>query len=148
MKKIILTAAVALCTVGLFAQSAAPSGNSGLQSKKGEMYLPESGDWAISFEATPFLNYLGNFFTSSPTMNQAPVAGFLTSNMTIVGKYFVDEQTAYRGIVRIGFGSTSWTHLTAQDITTPTNPPAPTVNDKLSVSSHFIGLGAGMEKRK
>jgi len=149
MKKIILTATMALCTVALFAQNA-PGGNtnSGLMSKKGEMILPESGDWAISFDASPFLTYLGSFFTSSSGLNPAPTANFLNNNNTIVGKYFVDDQTAYRGILRIGFTSTSMTHLTQQDVTTASNPPTPTVNDKLSLSSHFIGLGAGMEKRK
>jgi len=149
MKKIILTATLAICAVGLFAQNA-PSGGSGLMSKKGEMILPEAGDWAISFEATPFLNYFGNFLTGGSTPNAAPTANFLTSNNTIVGKYFVDEQTAYRGILRIGFSSNSLSEQTAQDLNGAAvgNPPYPMVTDKLSVASHFIGLGAGMEKRK
>jgi len=147
MKKIILTATMAICTIGLFAQSAAPAP---LTSKKGEMILPEAGDWAISFEATPFLTYLGSFFTSASTLNTAPTANFLGSNQTIIGKYFVDEQTAYRGILRIGFSSNSLSEQTAQDLNGAPigNPPYPMVTDKLSMASHFIGLGAGMEKRK
>jgi len=147
MKKIILTATMAICTIGLFAQSAAPAP---LTSKRGEMILPEAGDWAISFDASPFLTYLGSFFTSSSGLNPAPTANFLGSNQTIIGKYFVDEKTAYRGILRIGFSSNSLTEQTLQDPNgaPATNPPPAMVSDKLSVSSHFIGLGAGMEKRK
>lgn len=146
MKKIILTATMAFCTVGLFAQSSG-SGSSGLMSKKGEMYLPEAGDWAISINAAPFLHYFGSFLSSSGATS--PTANFLNNNQTIVGKYYVDAQTAYRGIVRIGFNSWSMTHLTPQDQQSASYPPQPvTVNDKLKVSNHFIGLGAGMEKRR
>lgn len=146
MKKIILTATMALCSVGLFAQSSG-SGSSGLMSKKGEMILPEAGDWAISFDATPFLNYFGRFLSNAGATS--PTAGFLNpASQTIVGKYYVDAQTAYRGVVRIGFNSNTMTHMTMQDVTVAQNPPYSTVTDQLKVSNHFIGLGAGMEKRK
>jgi hypothetical protein len=147
MKKFILTASLAFCAFGLFAQTPAPSG--GLMSKKGEMILPEAGDWSIGFDADPFLQYLGNFFSGATATNFAPKAAFIDqSNLTLVGKYFVDDQTAYRGILRIGFQSNSFTHYTPQQGIAATNPPQPVVADKLSVASHFIGLGAGMEKRK
>jgi len=153
MKKIIMTAAMAFTVVSLFAQ-ASGSNSGGMTNKKGEMYLPEAGDWAVAFDASPLFNYVGNMFNSSSSNNiNNSFASFVGSNNTIIGKYFVDPNTAYRGVVRIGFGSNSWTHLTAQDVPvggTPPNPTisGPTVNDKLSVSNHFIGLGAGMEKRK
>jgi hypothetical protein len=150
MKKIILTVSMAVCALGMFAQDASSGSTSGAyepKSKHGEMILPEAGDWAVTVDASPFLKYIGNFLT--PSGNQAPTLNFLGgSNYTLIGKYYVDAQTAYRGLLRIGFSSNSFTHLTPQDNPTPGNPPAPTVNDKLSVSSHFIGLGAGMEKRK
>ncbi|MES2681013.1 MAG: hypothetical protein V4635_14060, partial [Bacteroidota bacterium] len=60
-----------------------------LTSKKGEPILPEKGDWAIGIDATPFLNYIGNFFG---TPNSAPSFTWLTNNNTIVGKYFIDNQ--------------------------------------------------------
>jgi hypothetical protein len=154
MKKIIMTAAMAFTVVSLFAQ-ASGSNSGGMTNKKGEMYLPEAGDWAVAFDASPLFNYVGNMFNSSTANNiNNSFASFVGQNNTLVGKYFVDANTAYRGIVRIGFGSNSWTHLTAQDVNavsgTAPNPTisGPTVNDKLSVSNHFIGLGAGMEKRK
>ena len=50
MKKSILAVAVLLGTSATFAQD--------LTSKKGETYLPESGDWSISIDATPLLGYV------------------------------------------------------------------------------------------
>ena len=144
MKKIILTASLAFLAVGLFAQS---SGSSGMTNKKGEMYLPESGDWAISFDATPFLNYFGGFLSNAGAT--APVAKFLNANNTLTGKYYVDEQTAYRGVLRIGMQSTTTDAMISQDITTVPAPfPVPQVTDEMKVSSHLIALGGGMEKRK
>jgi hypothetical protein len=147
MKKIILTATMALCTVGLFAQSSG-SASSGLTSKKGETILPEAGDWSIGFDAAPFLTYFGNFLSN--VGGTSPTANFLNGNNTIMGKYFVDETTAYRGLVRIGITSTTNEHMTNADLNGATVAPFPTpqVSDQMKTSSHFVGLGAGMEKRK
>ena len=60
-----------------------------LQSKKGEAYLPEAGDWSIGVDATPFLNYVGNFLSSAG--NSAPTQDFLNANQTIIGKYCVTQ---------------------------------------------------------
>lgn len=79
----------------LFAQggaSSSASSSSGLADKKGEMYLPQAGDWAISMDATPWLTYFGNFFHGSNT-TAAPTVAFLNQNQTLVGKYFVDDHT-------------------------------------------------------
>ena len=51
MKKSILAVAVLLGTTSAFAQ---------LESKMGEQFLPEEGDWAVSIDANPFLSYVGN----------------------------------------------------------------------------------------
>jgi len=145
MKKLILTAALAISTIGLFAQ-----GSDQLISKKGEMYLPESGDWSISFSATPFLTYFGGLLSNNGAV--APVLGFTnggqTVNQTIIGKYFVDNQTDYRGLLRIGINSQGIDNYVTAN---PTVPPATTqqyVKDHAAYAQHFIGLGAGYEKRK
>ena len=115
--------------------------------KKGEVYLPQAGDWSISMDATPWLNYFGNFFHGGNTPNAAPTAAFMNSNQTLVGKYFVDDHTAYRGLVRIGFNSYSQSQEISSSDTGSAFPVAQ-VEDKRSISNHFIGLGAGMEKRR
>lgn len=138
MKKQITTVAMAL-TLGLFTVNAQD-----LTSKKGEPILPEEGDWGIGIDATPFLNYAGNFFGKSNN-NNAPTFNFITSNQTIVGKYFKDATTAYRGAIRLGFGSNSTTGLVQQD---GQSDPNVTVEDKKTVSGNGIGLSGGIEFRK
>ena len=99
MKKSILAVAVVLGATSLFAQK--------LESKNGEAYLPAAGDWAVGIDATPFLNYFGNFIGGGQGNNAAPTWNFLTTNQTITGKYFVEDDMAYRGSLRLGFGSNS-----------------------------------------
>ena len=139
MKKSVLALALAFGVTTAFAQD--------LTSKKGEPILPEAGDWGLGVDATPFINFAGNLFNNS-TSNNAPSWNFLTSNQTISGKYFTDEKTAYRGAIRLGFGSTTYKNYVTQDISgTPSNPPA-TVLDERKVSENGIGLSAGIEMRR
>lgn len=112
-------------------------------SKRGTPILPEAGDYAIGFEAGPFLRYVGNFLNQSG--NQPPSANF-AFNQSIVGKMFKDAQTAYRGRVRLGFGSTSDRNLVMDDANT-TDPNA-MVEDERTTSYSAITLGAGIEKRR
>jgi hypothetical protein len=146
MKKLITTVALAIVGTGAFAQD--------LTSKKGEQILPEAEDWAISVDASPFLDYLGNFFGKSSS-NSAPTFNFLnSSNTLIMGKYFVDPQTAYRVGLRIGFGgNTQRNMVNDRHAVLPTNPnnyPAlnPQVENEWKHSTTGIGLSVGMEKRK
>ena len=96
MKKSIALVAMAFGVTSAFAQD--------LTSKKGEPFLPEAGDYAVSIDATSFLQYAGNFFGKAAT-NNAPTWNFLNGNNTISGKYFKDATTAYRIGLRLGFGS-------------------------------------------
>lgn len=139
MKKQITTVAMALA-FGLFTANAQD-----LTSKKGEPILPEEGDWGIGIDATPFLNYAGNFFGKTAA-NTAPTWNFLTSNNTIVGKYFKDATTAYRAAIRLGFGSFKDANYVSDDTNTSTEPKF--VQDTRTISYNGIGISAGMEKRK
>ncbi len=144
MKKQITSVAMALA-FGLFTANAQD-----LTSKKGEPILPEEGDWGIGIDATPFLNYAGNFFGKS-NPNTAPSWNFLTKNATIVGKYFKDATTAYRAGIRIGLGSSSKDTLVAnRSMTyTPGNVvPYSTVENKAKYNNTNIGLTGGIEFRK
>lgn len=137
MKKQLMILALALSTSAVFAQD--------LTSRKGEPFLPEAGDWAISFDASPFLSYAGNLFNNSTnnTLNLNSSNGFPVS---IVGKYFVDEKTAYRGLLRIGFSSQKFTGY-VKDGSQGADPDA-MVTDTRKVGSSNIVLGAGIEKRR
>src|SRR3989344_4211232 len=104
MKKRLLFVAAIFAATATFAQD-------GLTSKKGEAYLPEAGDWAIGFDANPFLNYAGNLFNGNTGNSIGAGATWFAPNAAIYGKYFKDEKTAYRVMVRLGFGSASQSNI-------------------------------------
>jgi hypothetical protein len=120
-----------------------------LVSKKGEPFLPEKYDWSIGIDATPFLNYVGNIFNSSG--NRAPLFNNYGLNQTFTGKYFEESGKAYRVILRLGLRNQSFKSPIAEIVATPIPNPTAAVNlleDKAKVSSNFVGLGLGLEKRK
>jgi len=114
-----------------------------------KQYTPESGDWAVGIDATPFLSYFGNFIGGNDG-NAAPSWNFLTNNQTITGKYFAEDDMAYRGSLRIGFGSTSAAGMQVQTgAAAPTYPALPAmVEDTYSSGYTNIGLAGGLEWRK
>jgi hypothetical protein len=144
MKKSTLFIALAVGTTTAFAQD--------LTSKKGEPYLPEANDWAISFDATSFLNYAGNLFSGATSSNAAPTANWTNPNyMSITGKMFKDATTAYRATVRLNFQTNSRTGQIPDASSTavlafPTAPPMK--SDVAHMSQHNVAIGLGMEKRR
>ncbi|MCC6838208.1 MAG: hypothetical protein IT234_06695 [Bacteroidia bacterium] len=142
MKKSVFMIALAFGVSSAFAQD--------LTSKKGEPILPEAGDWAISMDADPIFRFVGNAFNGS-TSNAAPGAGFLNGNNTIIGKKFIDEKSAYRVLVRLGFTSQTYKNNVNDDanVTAPVFPAtAPEVTDKFSMKNTNIGIGVGKEFRR
>lgn len=119
-----------------------------LTNKKGEKYLPEAGDWSFGVDATPFLDYMGNFLSSGG--NSAPTQNFLNANQTIIGKYFKTDKMAYRGILRIGSNSQHWnTNIAQHGATAPTYPNLPSVvEDTYKETGFNLGLGGGLEWRR
>lgn len=141
MKKQVAAITLIFLSLGSFAQD--------LTSKKGESILPEKGDWSIGIDATPFLNYIGNFFG---TPNKAPTFNWLSTNNTIVGKYFLEDQTAIRVGLRIGANNNTKRFNTDDRVAalTPGVYPAAFAQkeNKWVRSSSAFGLSAGLEKRK
>ena len=135
-KKVLLIAA--LFTAGFsFAQDQ-------MTSKKGTPILPEAGDYAIGFDASSLTNYAGNMLNGS-SGNSFNALGDLNAN-TIYGKYFIDANKAYRGMLRIGFGSNTVTSL-VQDASTGAAAGA-TVEDEAKNGGMNITLGGGIEMRQ
>lgn len=139
MKKKVLFVAALFIGATTFAQD-------GLTSKKGEAYLPEAGDYAIGFDGTPFLDYAGNLLNGATgnTLNATWVSS--GQPMTIVGKMFKDENTAYRGKVRIGFGSSSIDNLVDTNTSAFSGPSY--ITNTSSTSNFNLTLGGGIEKRR
>ena len=135
MKKSVLVVALAIGVTSAFAQD--------LTSKKGEKFLPETGDWAIGFDAVPVLNAVGRTMggSSSTTMfNPQGISNY------IVAKMFKDEKTAYRASLGLNFGTVTSKTL-VNDVTSTSTPPAQVTNE-VKNSSNNITLGVGMEKRR
>lgn len=133
MKKHVLFVAAMFATSLTFAQSGE------ITSNRGENWLSESGDYGLTFSATPFLNYFGNMFNGSFD-NSSPSATFNNSMWAIEVKKLKDSNTAYRGAVRIGFTSVSSDSLYQ-------NSDGDIIEDKIKDSDMNIVLGVGLEKR-
>ncbi|WP_445722109.1 hypothetical protein [Flavobacterium sp.] len=108
-------------------------------SSKGENYLPEMDDWAISFNADGIFEYIGNSFNGT-SGNRAPGVDYVRSN-TFVGKMFKSDKKAYRVVVNLGFNSGTKTSLALAG--------EPVGTDKEVKSNMFdVALGLGQEWRK
>jgi len=144
MKKKVLLIATVFAASTTFAQD--------LTSKKGETILPEAEDWAISFDATPFLNYFGQMLSNAGAT--APTAGYTNGYpWAIKGKMFKDEKTAYRAGLRLGFGSNSWANEVGQAQASTVTPAVypnmdPMVEDTYKAGYNGIVLTGGLEMRR
>ncbi len=119
--------------------------------KDGSVVLPESGDWAISFDATPFLNYAGNLFNAGAV---APVLGYTNGYpWSVKGKLFVSSTMAYRAGIRIGFGNNTYVNeIIAPQVAAfiPVYPgtPNPMVEDEYKAGYTNIVVTGGLELRR
>jgi hypothetical protein len=117
MKKLFLATALTLGSLLTFAQD-----STCCKTKNGMPIGPSKGDFSVGFDAVPVLNYFGNAFNSSS--NNAAI-GYQQAN-TIVGSYMKNENTAYRGKLRIGMNNTT--------------------ADSIVTKSNNLTLGAGIQK--
>ena len=123
MKKIFLFCAAIALTGTMNAQ---------LTSKKGENYLPEAGDYAIGADASSMLSYFGNMLNAGS--NTGFGMGYTNGGAAITGKKFMTDKMAYRGMLRLGFGSES--------------TPGATEGDVTKDSYNNITIGGGIEMRR
>ncbi|MCB9363019.1 MAG: hypothetical protein H6587_00470 [Flavobacteriales bacterium] len=140
MKKRLLFVAAIVAASTTFAQD-------GLTSKKGEAYLPEAGDWSISIDANPLLNYVGNMANNGTNTPGTLNAGWTNGSQAITGKMFKDENTAYRAMVRIGFSSSKVGTVNKYKAN-PSDVDTQEFTDEVKVSGNNITLGFGLEKRR
>ncbi|MEA4936675.1 MAG: hypothetical protein VB102_08545 [Paludibacter sp.] len=136
MKKVsILFVCALMCSVNLFAKD--------FFNKKDKAVLPEAGDWGLSINATPILDYLGNFIGGNGN-NNAPTLDFLSGNQLIYIKYFKDNQLAYRGGIRLDF---HYDHFVTKTPKAGLNDPFITVDNTQSNRNNTIIMTGGLEKR-
>jgi hypothetical protein len=114
-----------------------------LTSKKGFPILPEAGDWSISFDAVPLLDYAFDktrIMSSSPASSAGDALDYSISN-NIVGKYMVDANKAYRGRLQLDFSRASdKTYVPKFGSTT-----GETVENTEATSTSNIVLGGGLQ---
>lgn len=141
MKKTVLFAAALVAASTVSAQTGE------ITSNRGENWLSQDGDWGLTFDAQPFLNYAGNLFNGTSGNGGAQFT-WANPMFAIQGKKLIDANTAYRGKVRIGFGSDKTTDLVdAIPQPNPAPTPAAQVEDVTKLSNFNLVLGGGLEKR-
>ena len=142
MKKTVLFAAA------LFTVTAVSAQTGEITSAKGENWLSQDGDWGLTFDAQPLLGYAGNLFNGNTSNGGVALNNLYSaangSTVIIGGKKLIDANTAYRGKLRIGFGSNKSTEVVTQS---GQADPLVTVEDVTKVGYFGINLGVGMEKR-
>lgn len=118
-----------------------------LLSKNGDPILPKKGDYSIGIGAKPLLDFIFNAFK----INSA--YGFSTSGLwdfpdnsrwSIFGKYFLDDKTAIRGNLLLGFGSKTEVDYSLKNGTETSE----VVEDQWTHRSSSFYLSAGLEKRR
>src|SRR5205085_161225 len=117
-----------------------------IMSKRGYPILPQSGDWSVSFDAIPVLKFAGNAFSNAGTNTIS--AAFPSSN-TITVRKFIDDNTAYRGMIRFDLGTTTIKANVQNDPAVAADPASTaTVEDKAVIKNSNVVIGAGLEKRR
>lgn len=139
MKKRVLLIAAIFVAGSTFAQDM-------MTSKKGTPILPEAGDYALGFNANQLTSYFGNLANGNAGNG---IGGFNLPNgnaLTIYGKQFTAADKAYRGMVRLGFGSQNFTTLVPD--AAPNAAAGATVENDSSITAFNITVGGGIEMRR
>ena len=148
MKKVIFLLSLCLC-VG-FSAMAQDDDDDGLDAayfnKRGVYLLPQAGDFALGIDASPFLRYLGNFFSSND--NRAP--NFNGVNQMIYGKYFLEDDRALRVRLGLNLYNNAQMGVVENDEAVASDPlnRYARVNDIFKESSSEVQLGIGYEFRR
>jgi hypothetical protein len=111
--------------------------------ERGVYMMPESGDIGLGFNAVPFLNYLGNTFNG--TIGNSVSVNFI-NNQAIVGKYYIADDAAIRGELRIGHRLDKDVEFIQKDQDIP--DPDVLVEDVEKTSITNVHVGAGYEMRR
>lgn len=113
------------------------------KSKRGVYILPQAGDIALGFNASPFLKYVGNMMNghSDNSLNYS-----LSEDNAIVGKYFLTDTRAIRGELRIGYYRDKNQEFVMKDGTDPFDEVL--VTDKQKFKKTDLHLAGGYEWRR
>jgi hypothetical protein len=151
MKKSFLAATIILVASTTFSQELS-------KNKNGKVLNPEAGDWSISIDGAPFIDFAADLVhVGAAASKSAPLFKGLNEEAptySIGGKFFKSNNMAYRATIRLN----SFQERTKSGITY--NPNGAAVNWPNNVSKDFknkdvmtehdwsVGFGGGMEWRK
>lgn len=160
MKKLLLIAvAVCMLPVAAFAQEAA---DKKAEEKAPKVYLPEKGDWSISFDVAPILKYAGNLFNGNTNNTLESLGGQpitdgmdgykkedIAPNISISGKYMLTNEWALRANVGFMVRSNTTQAYVQDDKAAELNPLSDAkVIDYKTDQKHGASLLLGAEYRK
>lgn len=117
-----------------------------LKNKNGRVILPETGDFALGFNAVPVFTFIGNAFNgnlNNNSMGQNKFASMFGQN-TIFGKYFLSPKNAIRVDFRLGIHSGTFKNDVFNELA---NSPDSFVVDKAKLLNQNYTIGAGYEWR-
>lgn len=142
MKKILVIAAAVLVSIPAMAQRSTKGDANPYVNRRGIALLPKAGDFAISVDATPILDYAGNMF-GKINNNSAPSFG--SDQFTVYGKYFLQNDRAIRARLTLDMGSKVTKRMVSRFGSTTPND---FVEDEMKVTRTKIELGVGYEFRR
>ncbi|SVE08661.1 uncharacterized protein METZ01_LOCUS461515, partial [marine metagenome] len=121
-----------------------------LKNKKGQILVPETGDWAIGFNAVPMLNMALNAINIMDDSGQdaTGMVDYQTGfTQTLVAKVFMSETMAYRVRFHINNTTTSTTSFGDDPLDTSSAPQNIQLQKQTIGTSDYL-VGVGMEMRK
>ena len=107
-----------------------------VSAQEAKVFAPQAGDFSISVNAAPFLNYVGNIFGShatAPAFNEG----------VIRGRYFLSERNAIRVSLNFDF----YTDI-SRSFESETGNPDNEVTNITRAATNSFGLSVGYEFRR
>lgn len=128
------------------------------QETEKKQYLPEEGDWAIGFDASPVLKYVGNLFNGNTNNTLEAVGGdpvlpmgdtaFDNPTVSLMGKYMLTDELAVRANIGVRLNNDNTATYVADDKATLLDPLSEAkVVDYKNTRTTEVYLTAGAEYR-
>ena len=142
MKKTFIAIAFVCTSSFVFGQ------DTGLTSKKGIPILPETKDWGLGFDASPFFDIIKGIFSSSDTTGTSYTNFTKDHPLSVYGKFVKDPSTIWRVNARLNFASKKNNYATLLDSSSNTTGTVQYGDDVVSETDAGVALGFGIEKRR
>ena len=134
MKNLVYSMSLLFCLgFSAIAQNVENEFNPAYANKRGVYLLPQAGNMALGFDATPFLD----IFSSSSN----PFDGFNGVDNSIYWKYFVQDNRALRARLTLNMLNETWSGEIEDDATNTADDATKIDTERLSQTAVTLGLG-------